>query len=225
MTNGTHQELSPVEADYVRRGFLGKVGFGKKPCILVVDLNKGFTDPTTAMGADLSQVISAVNELLEIARPKGIPVIFTAIAYDNIREAGLWLKKMPGLACLMVGSGMEKIDERLHARPDEQVLVKKFGSCFFGTALSHQLIANGIDTIILTGTSTSGCIRATAVDALQHGFRAVIPREAVGDRAPEPHEASLFDIQAKYGDVVSIEDVKNYLETVVVEQDGDVAGQ
>ncbi len=207
--------MEHVRADYVRRGFLGLVGFGKKPCILVVDLNKGFTDPTSAVGADLSDVISRVNELLEIARPKGIPVIFTAIAYAHISEAGLWAKKIPGLECLQIGTGAEKIDERLNPRADEQVIVKKFGSCFFGTTLSHQLVAGGIDTLIITGTSTSGCIRATAVDALQNGFHAIIPREAVGDRAPEPHEANLFDIQAKYGDVLGIEEVKKYLTEVV----------
>lgn len=206
--------LKRVEADYVRRGFLGEVGFGKKPCILVVDLNNGFTDPASPVGADLSGVISSVNELLDIARPKRIPIIFTAIAYNDIREAGLWLKKIPSLAHLMIGTGVEDIDQRLNRRADEQVLVKKFGSCFFGTTLPHQLISGGIDTVIITGTSTSGCIRATAVDALQYGFHAIVPIEAVGDRAPEPHEANLFDIQAKYGDVVGIEKVKKYLQTI-----------
>lgn len=209
-------DLDHVQADYVRRGFLGEVGFGKKPCILVVDLTNGFTDPSSPLGADLSQVIAAVNELLEIARFKGIPIIFSVVSYDNVREGGLWLRKIPSLACLMTGSGAEKIDERLHPGLDEQVLVKKYGSCFFGTALGSQLTASGIDTVIVTGVSTSGCVRATVVDAIQHGFRAIIPREAVGDRAKGPHEANLFDIQAKYGDVLGLDEVKTYLHALTV---------
>ncbi len=209
-----NDKLDHVTSDYLRRGFLGKVGFGNKPCILVVDLNKGFTDPDSPVGADLSDVISATNELLAMARPKGIPVIFTAIAYGDVSEAGLWLKKIPALACLKLGTGVEDIDERLNRRDNEPVIVKKFGSSFFGTPLTHQLISQGIDTLIITGTSTSGCIRATAIDALQYGFHAIVPREAVGDRAAEPNEANLFDIQAKYGDVLPIEEVKEYLRSI-----------
>lgn len=206
--------MEHVKADYLRRGFIGRVGFGKKPCLLVVDLNKGFTDPTTPVGADLTDVINRTNELLDIARLKGIKIVFTAIAYNNPDEIGLWVKKIPALKCLLIGTGLEEIDERLNRQASESVFVKKFGSSFMGTTLLHELILEGIDTLIITGTSTSGCIRATAIDALQYGFRTVIPREAVGDRAHEPHEANLFDINAKYGDVVALAEVKEYLQRI-----------
>jgi maleamate amidohydrolase len=209
-----HQSASDLRADYLRKGFLGEVGFGRSPCILVVDLTNGFTDPESPLGSDLSQVIAAVNELLAVGRARGIPIIFSVVSYDHLREAGLWLRKVPALAVLRTGSGAEQVDARLQPRPDEQVLVKKFGSCFFGTALASQLNSEGIDTVIVTGVSTSGCVRATVVDAVQHGFRAIIPRQAVGDRAQGPHEANLFDMQAKYGDVLDVARVKHYLETV-----------
>jgi maleamate amidohydrolase len=216
MKTETKPARSHLQAEYLRKGFSGEVGFGRKPCLLVVDLTNGFTDPGSPLGADLSDVIAAVNELLDVARPRGIPVIFSVVSYDHVREAGLWMKKVPSLGCLMTGSGAEKIDERLHPGPDEQVLIKKFGSCFFGTSLASQLTASGIDTVIVTGVSTSGCVRATVVDTVQNGFRAIVPRQAVGDRAKDPHEANLFDIQAKYGDVLELETVKEYLRTVNV---------
>lgn len=205
-----------LRTDYERKGFLRSVGFGTTPCLLVVDLTKGFTDPQSPLGSELAPVIDANNELLAVARSRGIAVIFSVVSYDHPREAGLWMKKVPSLAILATGSGTERIDERLNPHQDEQVLVKKYGSCFFGTALASQLTASGIDTVIVTGVSTSGCVRATVVDAMQHGFRAIVPREAVGDRSREQHDANLFDIEAKYGDVLSLAKVKDYLQTVKV---------
>ena len=209
-----HEGASDLRADYLRKGFLGQVGFGRSPCLLVVDLTNGFTDPSSPLGSDLTQVIAANNELLAVARGRGIPVIFSIVRYDHEREAGVWLRKIPSLGILKTGSGTEDVDPRLAPRPDEQVLVKKFGSCFFGTTLASQLTSQGIDTVIVTGVSTSGCVRATVVDAVQHGFRAIVPRQAVGDRAQAPHEANLFDMQAKYGDVLELARVKDYLQTV-----------
>lgn len=205
-----------LRAEYEHKGFLRSVGFGRRPCILVVDLTNGFTDPGSPLGSELSPVIAANNELLEVARARGIPIIFSVVSYDHPREAGLWMKKVPSLGILATGSGTERIDARLHPRPDEQVLVKKYGSCFFGTALASQFTATAIDTVIVTGVSTSGCVRATVVDAMQHGFRAIIPREAVGDRSSEQHEANLFDMEAKYGDVLGLAKVKDYFQTVSV---------
>jgi nicotinamidase-related amidase len=206
--------MNNVTNDYLRRGFFGKVGYGNKPCILVVDLNKGFTCPSTPLGADLSNVIDNVNKLLKAARPKDIEVIFTVIAYNNKEEIGNWYKKMPSMDCLRIGTGLEEVDERLDKRDNDIVITKKFGSSFFGTNLNHYLASKSIDTLIITGTSTSGCIRATAIDTLQYGYRGIIPEECVGDRAPEPHEANLFDINAKYCDVVSLEEVLNYINTL-----------
>jgi len=212
--NTPQQPATDLRAEYLRRGLLGEVGLGAKPCLLVVDLTRGFTDPNLPLGADLTQVIDAVNTLLRVARARDIPIVFSVVSYEHVREAGLWIRKVPGLASLMAGSGGEVLDERLQRRPGEQVLVKKFGSCFFGTTLASQLTAQGIDTVIVTGVSTSGCVRATVVDCVQNGFRAIVPRQAVGDRAPGPHEANLFDMQAKYADVLELPLVLDYLETV-----------
>lgn len=210
----TQQSSGDLRAEYLRKGLLGEIGFGARPCLLVVDITRGFTDPSLPLGADLTQVIDAINTLLRVARARDIPIIFSVVSYDDLREAGLWIKKVPGLASLLAGSGGEVLDERLGRRPGEQILVKKFGSCFFGTPLASQLTAQGVDTVIVTGVSTSGCVRATVIDAVQNGFHTIVPRQAVGDRAQGPHEANLFDMQAKYADVLELRRVVGYLETV-----------
>ncbi len=212
--NTAQQPPADLRAEYLRKGLLGEIGFGARPCLLVVDLTRGFTDPDLPLGADLTQVIDAVNTLLAVARARDIPIIFGVVSYDHVREAGLWIRKVPGLATLMAGGGGEVLDQRLERRPDEQVLVKKFGSCFFGTTLASQLTAQGIDTVIVTGVSTSGCVRATVVDSVQNGFHTIVPRQAVGDRAQGPHEANLFDMQAKYADVLDLARVVDYLQSV-----------
>ena len=188
---------------------------GSRPAVLVVDFSCGFTDPECTVGSDLSDEIEATNRLLAVARSRGVPVIFTTIGYDpSGRDGGIWLQKFPALIELQVGERTAEIDPRLERREDEIVVLKKGASAFFGTNLSAILVAHGIDTVVLCGTTTSGCIRATAIDLLQYGFPALVPRECVGDRARAPHEANLFDIQAKYADVVSIDDAIAYLERV-----------
>jgi len=145
----------------------------------------------------------------------GIPVIFTTIGFEsNLKDGSLWLQKAPGLAELQVGGEWVEIDPRLERREDEVVILKKGASAFFGTNLPSVLVSENVDTLVLCGATTSGCIRATAVDLLQYGYPTLIPRECVGDRAQAPHEANLVDIQAKYADVVSVEDALSYLERV-----------
>src|SRR6185312_5270514 len=140
------------------------------------------------------------------SRASGVPVIFTTIGFEaSLADGGLWLQKMPGLADLQVGGPWVEIDPRLGRRAGETVVLKKGASAFFGTNLTAILVSQGIDTVVLCGATTSGCIRATAVDLLQNGFPTLVPRECVGDRAQAPHDANLFDIHAKYADVVSVE--------------------
>jgi nicotinamidase-related amidase len=142
-------------------------------------------------------------------------VVFTTIGFEpNRKDGALWLQKVPSLGDLEIGGRWVDIDPRLERREDETVVVKKGASAFFGTNLTAVLVSQGVDTVILCGATTSGCIRATAIDLLQNGFPALVPRECVGDRAQAPHEANLFDIQAKYADVVSAEDANGYLESV-----------
>jgi maleamate amidohydrolase len=189
-----------------------RVVLGERPAVLVVDFSCGFTDPACGLGSDLSDEVEATARLLRVARERAVPVIFTTIAFESsLADGGLWLQKMPGLADLQVGGPWVEIDPRLGRRAHETVVVKKGASAFFGTNLSAILVSQGIDTVVLCGATTSGCIRATAVDLLQNGFPTLVPRECVGDRARAPHDANLFDIQAKYADVVSLEDAIGYV--------------
>jgi maleamate amidohydrolase len=186
---------------------------GSRPAVLVVDFSRGFTDPGSTMGSDLTGEVEATKRLLDLARAKGIPVVFTTIGFEsNLKDGSLWLQKAPGLAELQVGGKWVEIDPRLERGDDEVVILKKGASAFFGTNLPSVLVSQGVDTIVLCGATTSGCIRATAVDLLQYGYPTLVPRECVGDRAQGPHEANLIDIQAKYADVVPIEDALSYLE-------------
>ena len=188
---------------------------GSRPAVLVVDFSRGFTDPECTMGSDLTSEVEATTRVLAAAREKGLPVIFTTIGFEpSLKDGSLWLQKAPGLADLQVGGKWVDIDPRLERAEDEVVILKKGASAFFGTNLPSVLVSQGVDTIVLCGATTSGCIRATAVDLLQYGYPTLVPRECVGDRAQGPHEANLVDIQAKYADVVPVEDALSYLEGV-----------
>ena len=191
------------------------VTMGSRPGVLVVDFSCGFTDPECALGSDLTAEVEATRRLLDVAREKGLPVIFTTIGFEpSLKDAGLWVQKAPALAELQLGGRWVEIDSRLEPREDETVIVKKGASAFFGTNLVAVLVAQGVDSVVLCGATSSGCIRATAIDLLQNGFPTLVPRECVGDRAQAPHDANLFDIQAKYADVVSVEEALVYLEGV-----------
>jgi nicotinamidase-related amidase len=185
-------------------GFGGGAGFGSRPAVVVVDLVEGFTDPESPLGADLDEVVVSTRELLDVARSAGAPVVFTTVVYDeaNERAAAVFIRKVPALRVLRPGSRWIEVDARLGRRDDEPLLAKAFASAFFGTPLAS--ILRGFDTLVICGASTSGCIRATAVDAVQHGLAPIVPRECVGDRWPAAHAANLFDIDAKYGDVVPL---------------------
>jgi nicotinamidase-related amidase len=191
------------------------VTMGDRPAVLVVDFSCGFTDPECALGSELSAEVEATRRLLDAARARGLPVIFTTIGFEpSLRDGGLWLQKVPSLGDLQVGGRWVEIDPRLDPREDETIVLKKGASAFFGTNLGAILVSQRVDSVVLCGATTSGCIRATAIDLLQHGFPTLVPRECVGDRAQAPHEANLFDIQAKYADVVSLDDALAYVESV-----------
>jgi nicotinamidase-related amidase len=188
---------------------------GSRPAVLVVDFSCGFTDPECALGADMSAEVEATRRLLDAGRAKGLPVIFTTIGYEpSLKDGGLWLQKVPSLGDLQIGGRWVEIDPRLEPREDETIVLKKGASAFFGTNLPAILVSQGVDSVILCGATTSGCIRATAIDLLQYGYPTLVPRECVADRAQAPHEANLFDINAKYADVVPLDDVLEYVATV-----------
>jgi maleamate amidohydrolase len=197
-------------------GFGGRGGFGRRPALVVIDMTLGFTDPESPLACDLEGPISEIQKLLRAARRSEIPIVFTTVAYRESDKltAAAFIDKVPALLTLHAGTRWVEVDPRIAPQEMEPVLNKLFASGFFGTGLSSLLIAAGIDTLIITGASTSGCVRATAVDALQYGFRPVVPREAVGDRNPDAHKASLYDIDAKYGDVIPVQETLDYLEEV-----------
>jgi nicotinamidase-related amidase len=197
-------------------GFHGRAGLGERPALIVVDVNVGFTDPASPLVCDLEDVVASIRRLLDEFRRAGLPVIFTTVALDEAAKqaAKVFIEKVPALLTLEAGSRWVEIDHRIAPLPEEAVLVKNFASAFFGTALPSILASHGCDSVVVTGASTSGCVRATAVDALQHGYRVVVPREAVGDRNPAAHEANLYDLDTKYADVVSLDDVIAYLEAI-----------
>ena len=211
MTSGKEDEEF-----FRQRGFGIKMGFGERPALIVIDMVKGFTDPAMPLGADLDSQIAAQKPLLEVAHERAIPVLFSTVIYEevDIKDAGIWALKQTGPRTLTAGSEAVKVDPRLGMRPTDILLVKKYASCFFGTDLVPRLNSRRVDTLIITGCTTSGCVRATAVDAVQNGFRPMVVREAVGDRSVAAHEQSLFDLDAKYADVVSLEETLHYLKTV-----------
>lgn len=197
--------------DYKRKGFADRSGFGKTPALLVVDFINGFTDPESPLGGDFSREIQVTQQLLAVFRAGGLPVVFTTIAYEpGFKDAGLFIKKVPSLAILKRGSHASKLDDRIPAQASDFVVEKKFASSFFETGLDALLRSREVDTVVIVGCTTSGCVRASAIDAMQYGFNTIVVREGVGDRAQGPHEANLFDIDAKYGDVISVGEALRY---------------
>jgi len=197
---------------YVRKGFAARVGFGARPALLVIDIIRAFTDLRSPLASNLDDQVAAIRSMLAAARERDIPVIFSTVAYDaDLQEAGIWIRKIPSNSWLVEGSEWVEVDARLGHAERDMVLVKKYASCFFGTDLASRLVSRGVDTLVIAGCTTSGCVRASAVDACSLGLRPIVVRDAVADRAPLSHLASLFDIELKYGDVVSLDDAAGYL--------------
>jgi len=201
---------------FKERGFGLTMGFGERPALLVVDLVKAFTDSKRMLGANLDSQVAATRPLLEVAHAREIPVIFSTVRYDeaDLRDAGIWVLKQKGSITLAKDTDGHEIDPRLDFRPSDSLLLKKYASCFFGTDLVPRLNSRRVDTLIIVGCTTSGCVRASAVDAVQNGFRPMVVREAVGDRSAAAHEQSLFDLQAKYADVDSLDETLQYMRNV-----------
>ncbi|MDT8896091.1 N-carbamoylsarcosine amidohydrolase [Halomonas sp. I1] len=192
----------------------GRIGFGDKAALLVVDFMQGYTTPGSPLYAPgVVEAVARMPALLAAAREAGVPVIHTNILYlaPDQRDGGIWVKKAPVMRAMVPGNPYAEFCQEVSPSDDELVMTKQYASAFFGTSLASTLVAMGVDTLILTGCSTSGCIRATAVDGLQHGFRVMVVRDCVGDRHPAPHEANLFDIDSKYGDVIGIDEAIAYL--------------
>jgi nicotinamidase-related amidase len=211
---GLRAAMAAVDAYYKERGiFQGRFGFGKRPALVVIDMAYGWTDPAYAGGsARLDTAVAAIRRLLPAARSKKVPVVYTTSPYQEtpqFKSAADFspnFRKWDRRAC--------EIDERLRPLPTESLIHKEHASAFGGTALVGHLVGHGVDTLLITGCSTSACVRATATDAKVYQFRPIIIREAVQDRSEVAHEWTLFDIQARFADVVGVEETLAYLQSL-----------
>ena len=189
-----------------------RLGLGRQPALIVVDLINGFTSAECVLGLDCPEVIQANRVLLALFREKGLPVYFTTVVYHDAAQARVFREKVPALNLLQPGSPWVQVDPALERREHEPLLEKRWASAFFATDLARRLRTRQVDSLVVTGLTTSGCVRATAVDGLQHEFRVVVPRQAVGDRNQAAHAANLFDLEAKYADVVALQQVLEQVE-------------
>ncbi|MDB5698566.1 MAG: N-carbamoylsarcosine amidase [Alphaproteobacteria bacterium] len=209
---------TPAEdlAFFAARGFGKKIGFGRRPALIVIDMLVAFTNADRVLGANQDAEIERINMLLDAAHAAGVMVVLTKVSYedDNYRDAGIWALKQGGIVDLRTGSDGVEIDGRLRVAPTDMILQKKYASCFFGTDLVSRLASHGVDTLVITGCTTSGCVRATAVDAIQYGFRPMVVSDCVSDRSFAAHEQSLFDLNAKYADLLSAAEVVSELAKV-----------
>lgn len=197
------------------RSYGGRLGFGKKPVLILIDLVRAYFDRDCDLWADCDDALASAIRLVDAARAAGVPVIYTNVVYHpKALDGGRFFQKALPLRHFLKGSEWGDFAPGLVPNEDELVISKQYASVFFGTSLASTLTALGVDTLLIAGVSTSGCVRATGVDCCQHGFVPVIVREAVGDRAPGPHEANLFDLQAKYAEVLDLATVRRYLDSL-----------
>lgn len=187
------------------------LGLGQRPALLLVDMVVGFTSSRCPLGTDCPDVVEANRVLLDCFRALGLPVVYTTVVYHHDREARVFRDRIEHLNLLTPDSEWVQIDPRLAPRDGEPVISKQWASSFHRTNLDSWLREQGVDSLVVTGLTTSGCVRATVVDGLQYDFPVVVPEEAVGDRNAEAHRANLFDMHAKYADVMALSDVLGLL--------------
>jgi maleamate amidohydrolase len=206
----THAALSEAQKLYGQIGFSRRVGFGQRPALLVIDCIHGCSDPAISpLGIPMDAELKNIRRLLDLFRQKGFPVVHTTVVYteEQFRDGGWFIKKVPSLEVLRPGAKETQFMPDVMPKPGELVIEKRYPSGFYGTHLQSFLTGCGVDTAIVTGDSTSGCVRATVVDAVSGGFRVIIPRQCVADRVALSHAVNLFDMDSKYGDVMDVEDV------------------
>ena len=210
--------IPPDERARYAKGHMGRrVGFGARPGLLVVDMTRAFTEDRFPLGCSAAggPCARAIRTLLDAVRPRGVPVVYTRYdAFAADAEWGRWLDKGTGAEpdSLMRGAEAHEIADLLKPEPRDLVITKSKPSAFFGTPLASMLTYLGLDTLIVTGMVTSGCVRATVIDAFSHNYRVIVPLEAVADRSPTSHQVNLFDIDMKYGDVLPLADVLGYFQ-------------
>jgi maleamate amidohydrolase len=210
--SGRGESGSELSDDYRSAGFNNRLGFGDRPALIVIDFCHAYLDSDSPLYAGVETARAASEDLLAAARAAGIPVIHTRVEFQpDGADGGIFFRKVGALQCFVRGNPLAEPGPGLEPRAGEVVVTKQYASAFFGTSLASTLTSMGIDTLIHAGVSTSGCVRATALDACQHGFIPIVVREAVGDRDAGVHQANLFDLDAKYADVVSQAETLDYL--------------
>lgn len=206
--------MSKLDENYAK-AYGDKAGFGKKPALVLVDFVEGYFDPDCDLYADVDETLASALRVREAAHTAGIPVILTNVVYHpKAIDGGRFYEKARPLRYFLSGSPMGAWPKGLEPTADELIISKQYPSAFFGTSLASTLTSLGVDNVILTGLTTSGCIRASCVDSMSHGFITTVVKEAVGDRHEAPHEANLFDMDAKYADVVSETEIIAHLKVL-----------
>jgi maleamate amidohydrolase len=208
-----HHSMSELEV-YQRQGWGNQIGFGRAPALLVIDFVNSFADPEQFGGGNINPAIEHTAVLLAKARQTAIPIAFTRVVYAaDGSDAGIFCLKAPSLRKLTEEANGSQVVPQLAPEPNELIVRKTQASAFFETNLRSWLSLHRVDTLLITGCTTSGCVRATVLDAVAHNYRPIVVRECVGDRAIEPHNANLFDMEQKYADLISIKEVITYLES------------
>ena len=204
--------VSELDADYAAAGFGGRLPWGSRPAVLVVDVCRAYLDLDSPLYAGVEEAVASAARLVAAARDADIPVVFTRVEYQpGGADGGLFFRKVPALASFERGNPLAEFLDDPAPRAGDVVVTKQYASAFFATSLASTLAAMRVDTVVVCGLSTSGCVRASALDALQHGFVPIVVADACGDRHPDPHRANLFDLDQKYAEVVSEETAVDYL--------------
>lgn len=195
-------------AIYEAQGFGGGMGMGRKPALCIVDFVNGFTDPAQFGGGNILPAVHRTRDLLAAMRQRGLPIVFTRVIYgENGLDDCVFLRKVPSLATLTETAACSQVVDELAPLPGEYIVRKTQPSAFFGNSLASWLSHRGVDTLLVAGCTTSGCVRATVVDAMGHNFRPIVVEDCVGDRSLDAHEANLFDMRQKYADITLCCDV------------------
>ncbi len=199
---------------YAKQGFAHSIGFGRAPALVIVDFVNGFTDADQFGGGNINAAIKRTVALLAAVREADMPIAFTRVVYaEDGSDAGVFARKVPSLTSLTETSEASQIVAELTPRPGEYILRKTQASAFFGTEFAPWLLMRGVDTLLVAGCTTSGCVRATAVDACSHNLRPIVVTDCVGDRALAPHDANLFDLEQKYADLMTSDEVIDRIRT------------
>jgi len=202
-----------LETNYARAGYHASQVWGRRPALILVDFAHAYFDPASPLfgGEGCRTALESALRLREIAHACSLPVVLTEVKYrKGGADGGVFFRKAPPLACFVAGEPTQAFAAGLIPRDDELIITKQYPSAFFGASLAASLTAAAVDTLVLTGLTTSGCVRATCVDRMSHGFITLVAREAVGDRDPRPHKVNLYDTSAKYADVVSEDRIAGY---------------